>query len=83
MQSFGSDTFIDRLRTGFGILVASQYPDMLEDCIRARLDPECLSSVFGHMEMMPTKSVSIASIISLIFSELIGIFSNSGTYLVN
>ena len=39
MESYGSDTFIDRLRTEFGILVASQDPDMLEDCIRASLDP--------------------------------------------
>ena len=82
MESFGSDTFIGRLKTEFGILVASQYPDMLEDCISASLYPECLRAVFGDMEMMPTVSVSIASIISLIFSELFGIFRNSGTDLV-
>ena len=46
MESFGSDTFIDRLRTGFGILVASQYPNMLQDnnCASKNLDmiKDCL-----------------------------------------
>ena len=62
MESFGSDTFIDRLRTEYGIMVASQDPDMLEDCIRQVNTLIYLRTVFGHMENIPTVSVSIASI---------------------
>ena len=62
MESFGIDTFIDRLRTEFSILVAIQDTDTLEDCIRTSLYPECFWTVFGHMEIMSTVSVSIASI---------------------
>ena len=42
MESFGSDTFIDGLRTEFGILVASQDPDMLQGWIRASQYPNML-----------------------------------------
>ena len=80
MESFGSDTFIDRLRTEFGKFVASQYPNMLEDCIRQVNNLIYLRTAFGHSEMMATVFVFIVSIniIFLVVRTLKGFLGDFG-----